>query len=93
MRKLNRDRLFSRNPDAMVVAAFETITAIQHRDPAEQVLGVALVFKEMTSALGLNQREVMVVIDRMEADTRNRDVNAIDALRQFVTHEIKAKLL
>jgi hypothetical protein len=63
---------------------------IEH--PADQVIGLATAFKYVAAACGYDPLDLIVLIERMEIDCRFREVNTLDAVRQYAEQEIARKL-
>jgi hypothetical protein len=86
-----RDRVLSSSPSAAAEGAFEVINALQDLHPARQVLALAAALKVTADVLQIDPRELLSVVERMQADCRFRNEETFNAIAAYVDGEIKRK--
>ena len=89
---MNRDGLFSQSAASAAAGAFRVINGVQGLPPAQQALGIATAYKQMCESIGIDPRELLYVVARMEADCRYRNANTLSAVRKYIDHQVKEKL-
>ncbi len=92
IRERMADSLITRTPQAIALGAFQVINVTQEvRHPSDQILSLALVLKYLCEACGFTPGELFHIVDQMERDCRFRDVNTLDAVKTYITNEIRQK--
>jgi len=83
------DSLHSQSPDSAARGAFAVIDALQRLgSPARQVIALACAYRNVCGVLGIDPLEVQRVVARMEQDCRYRQVNTLNAVRQYTEGEL-----
>lgn len=91
LRSTVRDRVLNTSPEGAAQGAFLVIDALQDIHPARQVLALATAFKVTANVLGLDPRELLDVVGRMQADCHFRNEDTLNAVSAYVDGEIKRK--
>lgn len=91
--RLRAESLTSRSATAAANGAFNCINGIQNaQHPADQLLGLAIVFKHMCDACGYTPGQLFHITDRMEDDCRYREVNTLAAVGEYIHKEVASAL-
>ena len=85
---MNKDRLYSAHPKAVMQAAYTWLSALQDEPPEMQVAGVAMLFREMVRNTGISYHELMVYADRVGKDSDLYYQSQLRALREYVDKEL-----
>lgn len=89
---MNRDKLFAQSPETAAAGAFQVINGVQRLPSAQQAIGVATAYKQLCESIGIDPRELLYVVARMEADCRYRNVNTLSAVRKYIDRQVTEKL-
>ncbi|WP_408953206.1 hypothetical protein [Lysobacter sp. Hz 25] len=91
--RLRRHVLYSRSAEAASQGAFAAINGMQDIEhPADQLIGLACAFKYTADACGHDPIDLIVLVERMEADCRFREANTLSAVAKYADNEIAGKL-
>ncbi len=88
-RTMNRDQLTTVNPFQTLRASYAFISAAQDHPPAQQVAGMAVLFRLICAQLGLNVSEELHRAERIEKDADTHYAEHVRALKAYITNELK----
>lgn len=72
-------------------AAFVALDGVQSLPPHLQVVGIAVLFREMCLRLGLDKAQVLNAAERVSHDANSHFGQHMQALHSYIDNELKAK--
>lgn len=88
---MNEDARNSVMPFPTLHAAFTALDGVQSLPPHMQVMGVAVLFREMCIRLNLDKAQVLNAAERIAHDADNHYTTHLRALHAYIDNELKQK--
>lgn len=88
---MHRDQLATVNPFETLRASYAFISAAQDHPPAQQVAGIAVLFRLMCDRLGLDISEELHRASRVEKDANVHYAEHVRALGAYIDNELKGR--
>ena len=88
---MNDDARNSVMPFPALAAAFTVLDGVQSLPPHMQVVGVAVLFREMCIRLNLDKGQVLDAAERIARDASSNYTHHLGALHAYIDNEIKRK--
>ncbi len=80
------------NPFQTLRASYALISAAQDHPPAQQVAGIAVLFRLVCDQLGLDISEELGRAQRIEKDADSHYAEHVRALKAYINNEIKGAI-
>lgn len=88
---MNEDSRNNAKPFPALAAAFTALDGVQSLPPHMQVIGVAVLFREMCIRLNLDKSQVLNAAERIAHDADSHFSHHLSALHAYIDNEIKSK--
>lgn len=88
---MNPDSRNNVKPFPALHAAFTALDGVQSLPPHMQVVGVAVLFREMCIRLGLDKAQVLNAAERIAHDADSHYTHHLRALHAYIDNELKRK--